>query len=178
MTSLLNLVETDNAQGAVKALYEQISQAFGRIPNAMKLHSLSPELMERQFGYIGYFMEHSGRSPKFHTLMRLLVSEDKGCEYCISLNTGMLLSDGMTMEEVEAIKKDPSQVPLEADERALLVYVLKATHAPASTSKEDVTRLRELGFSDKDIFEAVHYGANMVMVDILFETFQLENDEM
>ncbi len=176
MTSLLKVVNPSEAEGKVAELYAQMTEMFGSVPNAMRLHSISPALLERQMSYIGYFMQNSERSQLFYTFLRLLVSEDKGCEYCVNLNSGILLNEGMTLEEIKAIQASPSTAPLEDDERALLLYVLKVTDNPKSSTADDITKLRDAGFSDKAIFEAVHYGANMVMVDILFESFQLEND--
>ena len=178
MSSLLNTVDPEKAEGKVAALYDQMMQGFGMVPNAMQLHSVSPVLLERQLSYIGYFMEHSTMSPILQTLIRLLVSSDTGCDYCITLNTGLLLREGMTMDEISAIRQDPSSAPLDAKEKALLLHVLKAASAPKTVTAEDVAMLRDLGYPDQDIFEAVHYGANMVMVDILFESFRVENEQM
>ena len=178
MTSLLNTIEPEKAEGKVKELYDHVTELWGGVPNAMKLHSVSPFLIEGQMAYIGYFMQRSTMSAKLQTLIRLLVSTDSDCSYCININTAMLLQEGMTLEEVNAIKKDPSLAPLEDNERGLLLHVLKATHTPKSIRKEDIAKLRDLQFSEQEIFEAVHYGANMVMVDILFDSFQVENEQM
>ncbi len=177
MTNLLNTVAPEKAEGAVKKVFDHVTELWGGVPNAMKLHSVSPFLLEKQMDYISHFMAHSTMSSKLSTLIRLLVSTDSDCDYCISLNAGMLIQEGMSAEEVEAVKKDPSIAPLEENELALLLHVLKATHTPKTIRKEDIAKLRALKFSDQDIFEAVHYGANMVMVDILFDSFQVENEQ-
>jgi alkylhydroperoxidase family enzyme len=92
------------------------------------------------------------------------------------MNAGLLLQQGFTSEQIEAAKADAGEVPLDEKETALLRFVLKATKAPKSTEARDVDELRAMGWSDRDIFDAVAHGARAVATNILFDTFKLEND--
>lgn len=56
-------------------------------------------------------------------------------------------------EWVEAFKKDYRSVDLSEADRAMLDYVAKLTLTPADSCKEDIERLREVGFGDKAILE-------------------------
>ncbi len=176
--TLLNTVSPDQAEGKVAEIYQQISEAFGFIPNAMNLYSVSPAAMERQWAYLGYNMQHPKLSPLLLALIRLLVSVDKGCDYCVNLNTGILLQNGLSMDDIQALKQDTTQAPLEEADMAMLQFVLKATNEAHARSVQEVQQLRDYGFEDKDIFDAVQHGAHMVATEILFDTFDLENDQM
>lgn len=177
MTSL-QTVPPEKAEGKVAELYQQVSNTLGFIPNAMHLYSASPVAMERQWDYLGYYMQHPKLSNLLLALIRLLVSVDKGCDYCVNLNTGILLQNGLSMDDVQAVKADTTTNPLDAAENSLLQFVLKATQNANAVSAEEVQAMRDLGFSETDIFDAVHHGANMVATEILFDTFNLENDQM
>jgi uncharacterized peroxidase-related enzyme len=55
-----------------------------------------------------------------------------------------------------AIQRDYRSAGLTQQEVTLLDYAVKLTHAPSSITDEDVGVLRQQGFSDEDIVDAVH----------------------
>ena len=59
-------------------------------------------------------------------------------------------------ELAKAIQADYRTAELRPEDRALLDYAVKLTQAPSSVTREDVDALREHGFSDEDIVDAVH----------------------
>ena len=59
-------------------------------------------------------------------------------------------------EAAKAIQADYRTAELSPEDRALLDYAVKLTRAPSSVTREDVSALRERGFSDEDIVDAVH----------------------
>jgi alkylhydroperoxidase family enzyme len=92
------------------------------------------------------------------------------------MNASLLIQQGITSEQIEAAKADPEHVPLDEKETALLLFVLKAIRAPKSIEAQDVDGLRTIGWSDRDIFDAVAHGARAVATNIIFDAFKLEND--
>jgi alkylhydroperoxidase family enzyme len=94
--------------------------------------------------------------------------------YCIELNSGLLQHfQGLTEAEVAAIRTDPRQARLDEKDRAMLVFVHRAVTAPEDVEASDLDRLRGLGWTDPDIYDAVSYGANMVSSGILFHAFKM-----
>jgi len=55
----------------------------------------------------------------------------------------------------------------------MLLFVLKAVKNPDSVEQKDVDALHELGWTDQDILEATHHGADMVRHGILFKAFKM-----
>ncbi len=60
---------------------------------------------------------------------------------------------------VEQVKGDWRQMELTEAERAMLEYVEKLTLAPSSMTEADVQKLRDAGWSDRDILDIVHVCA-------------------
>ena len=123
-----------------------------------------------------YFRAHPTLSVPFLAMVRLLVAKSTESPYCEKLNTGMLMQLGVPADEVNALKGDPQSAPLSDKEQALLTFVLKATRDPHSVTAGDVEKLRGLGLSEADIFDAVAHGARAVATNIVFDAFQLEDD--
>lgn len=175
--SIISTVAPGQASGKVAELYGQVQQAMGRVPNAFQMYSSSPTLLEQNFQSMSYFMHHPTLSFPLLAMVRMLVSQENDCLYCVGFNEGMLLHKaGLTLEQIAATKRNPQNAPLPEKEKAMLLLVLKATQSPKLVSKSDLEQLRTLGWSDSEILEAVYHGARNVAADIVFNAFKIEND--
>jgi alkylhydroperoxidase family enzyme len=80
------------------------------------------------------------------------------------------------LEQIEAAKADPEKAPLNEKEKALLVFVLKATKDPHSVDAGQIAALKKLGWAERDIFDALAHGARAVATNIIFDAFKVEQD--
>lgn len=174
--SLIRVIEKEDATGQVAAIYENMVNAIGFVPNAFKIYSTSDHLLETQVGNLGYFMRHKTLGGKLLALVRLLVSVQEHCTYCVGVNTGILMQYGILPEMAEAIKADPSKAPLDEKEMAMLLFVLKVVKDSNAVDQADVDRLKALGWSDSDILEGAWHGASQVAADKIFNAFKIESD--
>ncbi|MFC1895614.1 carboxymuconolactone decarboxylase family protein [Thermodesulfobacteriota bacterium] len=119
-------------------------------------------------------MEHPTLSFPLLAHIRLLVAHEENYPYCINLNQGLLQTlGGLKEEQIAATKADPDKAALEPKDKAMLLFVLKAVQDPATTEKEDVDALHDLGWTDRDIFDAVTHGMNMVSAGMMFKAFKM-----
>lgn len=175
--SLLNTITPENAQGAVADIYNEINSTWNMVPNPIQLFSVSPELLKNQWEKYKYFSTQEIPSEKLNTMIRLLVSDEAKCDYCIGLNVGMLINMfGMSPEQVQQLKTDPGTADLNEKEKALLLFVIKAVDHAHDVTASDVQNLRDLGLTDKQIFEGVNSGATMRAGNIIFDTFKVDID--
>ena len=173
---LLNIIKKEEATGRVAEIYETMMNTMGFIPNAFGIFSPSPFILDRQFSSIGYYMRHKTLSGKLLAFVRLLVSVQEECKYCVGINSGILLQYGVLPELVSEIKLDPSKAPLEEKELAMLLFVLKAVQDSNAVNQEDVDKLRNMGWSDTDILEASYHGAMQVGADKIFNAFKIDSE--
>ena len=174
--ALLNLIEKDQATGRVAEIYETMINTMGFIPNAFKVFSPSAHVLDKQFANLGYYMRHKTLGGKLLAFIRLLVSEQEQCVYCVGMNSGILLQYGVLPDMIAEIKMDPSKAPLEENELAMLLFVLKVVKNSNSIEQVDVDKLRNLGWNDAEILEATYHGATQVGVDKIFNAFKIEQD--
>jgi len=174
---LIHTVSPDQAQGRVKEIYDQVTAAFGHIPNAMQIWSSSPELLAKQWQSIGYYMQHPTLSFPLLAMMRMLVSQNTHCEYCVGFNESMLINVAkLTLEQVNEAKRNPASAPLPEKDKAMLLFVLKATRDSNSVKAEDLAALKTLGWNDGEILDGLNHGASMLASDVIFNTFQIIRD--
>lgn len=174
---LIQTVAPAQAQGPVAEVYRQCEAILGRVPNAFQMYSGSPALLETQWGQTAYFMRHPTLSFPLLALTRVLVSQDNRCDYCIDFNVAMLIEHaGLTPEQIAASKRDPAAAPLDARDKAMLLFALKATRTPHAVGAADIAGLQALGWAESDMLDAVVHGARNMAADIVFNTFKIERD--
>ena len=67
---------------------------------------------------------------------------------------------------------------LEEKDSAMLTFVVKAVKDPSSVKAEEIKKLKEMGWEDKDLVDALAHGANMIDHSIMMEVFQIDQDCM
>jgi uncharacterized peroxidase-related enzyme len=174
---LLNTIHPQQAEGKTAEVYREIEGMFGFVPNAIRLNSINPGHMARHWEGIKEAIGHETLSDKLFTLIRLLLSEATQCDYCIGLNTSLLVqSHGMSLAEIAQVKQTLDAAPLDQKEKALLRFVMQGVSDSNSISADDIGALKQLGVSDREIFDALAHGAWHVANDVMINTFKVERD--
>jgi uncharacterized peroxidase-related enzyme len=175
--AIIETVAPKQANGKVAQVYREVEQAIGLVPNAFQVYSNSPDLLAQQWEQIKYYAQHPTLTFPLLATIRMLVSQENDCEYCVGMNEAMLIHRaGLAPEQVAAAKRNPEDAPLSDKEKAMLKFVLKATKTPKAVDRSDLNRLREMGWGDGEIVDAVHHGARNMAVDVVFNTFKVDND--
>jgi uncharacterized peroxidase-related enzyme len=174
---LIKTISPEQATGELAAIYEQITQMRGKVGNNAKLLSSSPDILRQHMDFIGYYMAHKTLSMSLLASIRIFVSTEAGCAFCVDFNTGMLINMlGWTPDQVATMKANIDDAPFETKDKAMLKFSVNAVKNPHQVSADDMDALRLLGWSDGDILDAVNHGARMQATDILFNVFKIEKD--
>jgi uncharacterized peroxidase-related enzyme len=175
--SLLNIATMENATGEVKEVYDEIHSMFGMVPNGIKTFSVNPKALKAQWDGIKDILSKDKDNQVLYSIIRYLMSNKNDCEYCIGLNASMLINQyGVTEDELDAIKKDPKNAPLNEKNSALLLFAIKSVENPHAVNSSDIDALKKVGASEMEIFDVVHEASHMFLVNTLFDTFKVEKD--
>jgi alkylhydroperoxidase family enzyme len=147
---------------------------IGTIPRPMEVLSVSPALFEIQLKRIGYFANHPALSYALLVHIRYLASHSLAYPFCTDFNRHLLHKQGMTDDDIRQLEDDPNQALLEEHETAMLVFVMKAMKAPGTITAADTQHLRELGWNDRDMVDALAQGVGMIDHAIMMEAFQID----
>lgn len=173
---LIHTIAPEEATGKLAELYKSIETMRSNVGNNAKLFSISPELLRQQMDFIQYYMNHPTLSMPLLAAIRIMVSSGEECQFCIDYNTGMLINmAGWTFDQVAAMRKDPTSANLPEREIAMLLLAIKAIRNAHGVNANDLDTLREMGWSDSDILDAVSHATRMLATDIIFNTFKIEN---
>jgi len=168
---ILNHVKPEEATGKVAEAYATFPPQVP-VPDPLILMSASPGLAHAQSNIIRYYLNNDRLDRGLLSMIRYLAATEHGYRFCIDFNAGLLkLAGGMSDADLEALRSNPENAPLEESEKAMLLFVLKVIKQPDTVEKADVESLRELGWSDQDIFDAAYHGTTMVGMSLLYKAF-------
>lgn len=175
--ALIKTVAPDEAEGKVKEVYDRLMDIARVIPKPMQMMSASPDLMAIQIQALSHYFRHPTLGFALLGHIRLAVANHFNYSYCADFNSSLLqmLTD-ITDEQLDAVRENPAAAPLGDRDKAMLLFVMKAVTTAVDVSQDDVDDLKAMGWTEKDIFEATHQGADMVRHGILFKTFKVDED--
>jgi RNA polymerase sigma-70 factor (ECF subfamily) len=132
-----------------------IRERFGFLPNLFRAQTLLPRLIEAETGLAGaVLLETSGLSRAQKESILLRVAAARRNVYCVTAHGRLLRDLGMPAERIRGIIEDPRTAGLPRADEALLDYALRLDRHPTWIGREDVDRLRGLGFTDEQVLEA------------------------
>jgi hypothetical protein len=172
--TLLKTVAPEDAQGEVENAYAFFVKSGMPVPKPLEMVSVSPELIRLQSEMLDYYMKHPSLGFALLTSIRFMVARRYNFKFCTNFNMNFLKMQGMQDTQLEQMVADPQTAPLEERERAMLLFVLKALDTPDDITGEEMDALRELGWTDRDIFDAVFHGANMIGSSFMMKAFKMD----
>jgi hypothetical protein len=174
--ALVTTVTPEKAEGIVKEGYEMFMKNVGAIPQPMQLMSISPALFELQLQRIRYFGNHPKLSFALLAHIRYLASQTLEYSYCMDFNRHLLKKLGNDDDTIQAMESDPSKSMLENNESAMLDFVVRSMKKPASITTVDIARLKELGWEERDMVDALAQGVGMIDHAIMMQIFQIDQN--
>jgi len=175
--SRISFTDIKDAKDDVKAVYDEITKAWGFVPIVLKQYSLNPKILRIQWELYKELGNNKNFDPKMLTMMRMILGEAQDCAYCTGLNKGMLLNMfKVPMNQIVALSKNPSSAPLEAKQKAMLLFIIKAVKTPHDVTDSEIKNLTKLGWLDKDIFEGIKSGTNVIAATTLIDVLKLQKD--
>jgi uncharacterized protein YciW len=96
----------------------------------------------------------------------------------MDFNRHILKKQGIGDDDIRKMEADPSQSLLEENESAMLAFVVKAVKAPGSVTADDIKKLKDLDWEDKDMVDALAQGVSMIDHSIMMQVFQIDQNCM
>lgn len=172
--ALITTVSPENAQNEIREQYSVFIQRAGFVPKPFEMLSVSPELLKHHGAVVKYYMNHPTLGFPLLSHIRYLVAKEYDYQFCINFNKQLLKMQGMNDAEVTEIETDPEKVLLEEKDKAMLLFVLKAIRTPKATEQKDIDALHNIGWTDRDIFDAVAHGVNMIGSGMMMKAFKMD----
>jgi uncharacterized peroxidase-related enzyme len=153
-------ITEDAAQGRVKAVYDELSDSMGMVPNVLKVLSLWPEGLELYTAMVKTMMLTNSKIPRaVKEMIAATVSKINQCDYCVGHHKNFMTQFGISSEISEQIVNDPQSAEISDGEKKLLAYVDKVTRHAYKITDADIDELKEIGWTDQQILETTLVSA-------------------
>ncbi|SRR5713226_287437 len=156
--SWIPLVTAEEASPNVKKTYEFLQENWKFVPNYFLALGRDKNLLEDQVNLFTnvMFMEREGGLPRLvKEQLALVVSGINVSSYCLAAHMEILSGLGMEKKMSRKLALDFEHAPVEPNVMALFRFAAKLTKKPGEMEKADVDRLREAGWGDGEIVDAV-----------------------
>lgn len=172
--TLLTRWTAETAPEEVATVMNDFVQAVGTVPKPFSMLAGSPGLFLHQAGLLNYYRGHHRLGHALLTCIRYLAAKKLDYTACLEFNRDLLKKQGVTDQELSAMATEPATAPLEEAEAVLLAFVIRGLDNADSASPEDIIKLKELGWTESDILDAVNMGFGMMVHGRMMRYFQME----
>jgi uncharacterized peroxidase-related enzyme len=135
----------------VRAMYERQASFWGFVPNYAKVFCYRPEIMGL-WAQLQAGIKKSIADKRRYELVTFAAAHALRSTLC-SLAHGKTLTEFFPSEAVQAMARGEAPADLTAAEAEMMKFARKVGCDASSVTREDVLRLKELGFSDAEVFD-------------------------
>jgi len=159
------------ATGATADVYAEVRKiAGGTVPNLFAaLGHLVPNTLSAVLNAEGVLANGSLSKQDLETI-KLLVSEQTGCDYCVAAHVMLGKMTGLPSQVLTQIRQGASTGDSKRD--VLVSFVLKLQKTSGTLSDADVAAIRQAGYSDAQLAEI----SLTIALTIFTNTFNRIND--
>ena len=158
--SWLEMPLTDVEDPSMQKLFAKAKEVFGFIPNVFLGYTIRPERFTHWFNHFKAVTQgDSELTLAEREMIAVVVSNENGCLYCLvshSADLRVKLGDPILANR---IMFDYQKAGLDEETMVMLDYAVKITVNPLDCGEGDIEYMRQLGFSDKKIFDIAEIAA-------------------
>lgn len=151
MSTRIKTLNPETTTGKSKELFDAVQKKVGFIPNLIKVLGNSSATLQTYLN-LGELTASGNFSKKFREQLALAIAEENKCNYCLSAHTVIGKMNGLTDNEIEKNRKANA-----SDEKvkAGLQFAQLVTKNKGFVSNEEISIVKEAGYTDGDILEIV-----------------------
>ncbi len=150
----LDLPMVDPLPAPTRKYFDICTEKLGMIPNVLQAHAFDIDKLNAFSAmYSDLMLADSGLSKLEREMIAVVVSSHNHCFYCLTAHGAAVrqLSGDPILGEM--LVMNYRTAPLDARQRAMLDFAVQITTASATIEEPDRQALRDVGFSDRDIWD-------------------------
>jgi len=171
----IDLVEFENMSPAIQEKAKPILEKTGSLGDIFKLLALDEKVYFATDAMVqGYLLDKTHLSYEIKEAIALLISKENGCKMCVDVHKNIAKMLGLNEEKIEEILQGVNSMSNDAKDKALLNFcILAAQKDNYKITKDIIDNLKELGWNDLEIVEAVAITGYFNYINTLSNVFAL-----
>lgn len=175
----LDLPQLDPLPAATQKYFDICMDKLGMVPNVLQAHAFSIEKLNAFTGlYNELMLADSGLTKLEREMIAVVVSSINRCFYCLTAHGAAVRELSGNPILGEQLVMNYRTAELDARQRAMLDFTALLTSASYTVEEAHRQSLRDVGFSDRDIWDIINVAAFFNMTNrVASGTAMVPNDE-
>jgi len=171
----IELPEFEEMSPAIQDKARPILEKTGKLGDIFKLLAVDEKVYFATDVMIQKFLlDETTLSYDIKEAIALLISKENGCKMCVDVHKSIAKMLGLTDERIEEILRGVESISTDDKEKALLNFCIKASKKDNyKILKEEIVALKDMGYSDVQIVEAVSITGYFNYINTLSNVFAL-----
>lgn len=171
----INLPEFEEMSPEIQKRAQPILEKTGQLGDIFKLLALDEKIYFATDGMIQkYLLDETTLSYDTKESIALLISIENGCKMCVDVHKNIAKMLGMSEKRIEEVLQGVDAITTDEKEKSLLNFCIKASKKDNyKILKEEIDALKEMGYSDVQIVEAVSITGYFNYINTLSNVFGL-----
>jgi len=171
----ITLPEFEDMTPAIQAKAKPILEKTGSLGEIFKLLAIDEKIYFATDVMIQkYLLDETTLSYEIKEAIALLISKENGCKMCVDVHKSIAKMLGLTEERINEILQGIDSINTTKEEKALLHFCVKASQKDNyKILKEEIDALKEMGYTDVQIIEAVSITGYFNYINTLSNVFGL-----
>jgi len=170
------MVQKNEAQNErLEKIYKKVKIVYGIVPPQMKfLGNIEADYLEEFLTIVVRITRHPNIDPDLFAFLRLHVAFKESYPYCKMFNTKMLLAKEYTQTQLDDVIANIDAVPFDIKHKHLATHAIKAVFDSSACMQKDFDALYEMGWSQKDVFDAIEHAATLLRNGRILTTYSIK----
>jgi len=146
----------------LQKVLKRVKIVYGKVPPQMEfLGNIEIEYLEDFLKMVLRMVKHPNINPDLFGFIRLHIAFKEDYNYCKIYNTQFLLAKEYKQDILDDVIQNIEAVPFNSNHQALAKFAIKAIYSSKNCTKEDFDMLYKMGWSQKDVFDAVEHAGTI-----------------
>ncbi len=171
----IDLPEFEDMTPAIQDKARPILEKTGKLGEIFKLLAVDEKVYFATDVMIQkYLLDETSLSYDIKESIALLISVENGCKMCIDVHKGIAKMLGLSEQRIEEVLRGVDAIDTNNAEKALLKFCIRASKKDSyKVLKEEIDALKDMGYSDTQIIEAVAITGYFNYINTLSNVFGL-----
>ncbi|PHQ65511.1 MAG: alkylhydroperoxidase [Sulfurimonas sp.] len=171
----IDLPEFEEMSPAIQDKARPILEKTGKLGEIFKLLAIDEKVYFATDVMIQkYLLDETLLSYDIKESIALLISVENGCKMCVDVHKSIAKMLGLTEKRIEEVLQGVDAIDTSDEEKALLNFCIRASKKDNyKVLKEEIDKLKDMGYSDAQIIEAVAITGYFNYINTLSNVFAL-----
>jgi uncharacterized peroxidase-related enzyme len=171
----IQLPEFEDMSSSIQDKARPILEKTGQLGEIFKLIAIDEKIYNATDMMVqSYLLDETTLSYDVKEAIALLISKENGCKMCIDVHKNIAKMLGVSEERIEEILQGVDSIQTSEAEKALLNFCIKASKKDSyKILKEELDALKDMGYTDVQILEAVSITGYFNYINTLSNVFGL-----